>query len=254
MEKYLFTDYDETLIPKTSEVDIDGLRALEKNLAVNGYVYIWISGSSIDYLLERSRKYIAHWPKYIASSLGSELYIQQGDGQYSLDCAWVELLKQNGVDSQAASRAEALINKEFRGLELQDEAYQGAFKRSYYCRANHLPMIRLLSDSLKELGFRIVVSKCSPLAGDPPDQYDLDLIPSCGGKGNIVRFVTRGKKNFKSVGFGDSENDLEMLSEVDYAFWVGNSLLSSDQKIMKTESFYASGIVEGIDKVFHEFI
>lgn len=254
MARYLFTDYDETLIPKKSLVDMNSLRSLEEKLMVDGYFYTWISGSSINYLLEKSEKYISHWPKYIASSLGSELYIHEGGGQYSLDRAWVELLTQYGVNSRSVSRAEAFLKREFKGLELQDAAYQGTYKRSYYCIEDHLPMIRSLSNSLREIGFRVVVSKCSPLAGDPPDQYDVDLIPTCGGKGNLVKFITRGDENFKSIGFGDSENDLEMLSEVDYAFWVGNSLQSADQKIMKTTGFYASGITEGIDKAFHESV
>lgn len=246
---FVFTDFDETLIPKNGVVNRKSLYRLENFIRHRGYTYSWVSGANFEYLVRRSKDVVNEWPRFISSSLGSELHIHRGGGRYDPLQEWESKLKENGVSDLSLEKCTEMLLDTFSDIELQSLDYQGKYKRSYYSsgklNSDAIAKFNLLAD---QQGYRVVVTKCSPMTGDPEGFYDVDLLPLLAGKGMSVRFIKRycGAENAASFGFGDSENDLEMLSAVDHPFWVGNSKIEEDGFIRKTISSYTCGIYQAI--------
>ena len=246
---FLFTDFDETLLPKNAEVDRESLARLENLIKRRGYIYSWISGANYEYLVRRSKNVVSEWPRFISSSLGSELHIHTGAGKFAPLHEWQIYLEENGVSEGSLGLCVDLLHQEFSGIELQRSDFQGKYKRSFYypnrIESDILDKFNLM---IIQFGYRTVVTKCSPMSGDPDGYYDVDLLPLSAGKGMSVEFIKRYCRydGHVSFGFGDSENDLEMLSVVDYPFWVGNSQIQGSRLIRKVEGFYTCGIYQAI--------
>lgn len=257
----VFLDFDETVRPVSENArrntDIRELEnVLEKLSQQNGLIFGWISGSNFSSLLAKSEGYIGLYPHFIGASLGSELLLSQSRS-YEVASEWAKHIGQSGFHLSIVDKfVEAAAQK---GLVLvpQDNAYQGIYKRSYYLHESNLASTGLslndLAECNKHQSLSVFATKCNPLAGDPEDAYDVDLLPSCASKGRQCEFIrnTFSVDRHKTIAFGDSANDSEMLSFVAHPFVVENGDIASiTAKFTVTEGRYCEGITHALKKMF----
>lgn len=262
IKNIVFFDFDETIRPidesNREHTDIEQLERLMVYIAENHQtIFGWVSGSNFYSLLEKSKGYINLYPNFIGASLGSELVISNGK-KFEASNAWSRHLEQSGFSlpimddfiRRATSRGFCLIK--------QNDAYQGSYKKSYYLYESDLSSKSL---SIKDLiacninnSLSISVTKCNPCAGDPEDAYDVDILPSCSGKGKQCDFISAlfSVERSSTLAFGDSANDSEMLNYVEHPFVVENGDISSiKSKFTLTEGRYCEGIIHTLRKFYN---
>lgn len=253
----IFVDYDETYKPTTKLIGPDdtGLRQLEKYLVnqSNQIVFGWISGSNLTSLFSKSEGYIQQLPHFISSSLGTELHWCI-DGQILEDEEWMKQIRGSGFQRNKIMTlvSELELLHEIR-LISQPDAFQGIYKAGYYYRsgeydAEHFEIIHELANTIPA---DVKITKCNPAAGDPEGHFDVEFIPICCGKARVVEFISRRFKldKSKTLAFGDSCNDVEMLGAVGHGYLVSNA----DEEARKIypcvlSAPYCHGILEGARK------
>ena len=261
IKNIIYMDFDETVRPIDKNMrTYCGIKKLERQLiALNkehSTVFGWITGGNIDSLLKKAEGYISVFPHFIGSSLGSELHwFDNGTFKPCID--WNARIKKIGFSYDLIDESiNALRNKDIQLIK-QDDTFQGKYKKSYYLYANSKGnlnnSLEIINTNLAHASIRVVVTKCNPQAGDPENCYDVDFIPSCCGKGKLTRFITNklGVSYKNTFGFGDSENDLEMLNSVGNPYFVENA--ESDAKKNRfpiTNGLYCMGIYNTLKNTY----
>lgn len=229
--KIVFCDFDETYLPYSDEnKSKSGIRELEDFIQENrqklSLIIGWVTGSSLDAALRKSSGYISRVPHFIASSLATELYWVEGNEIYESD-VWEERINDSGFSKENIKKVvDSLRNQ---GVELSDESpdYQGRFMECYYYRITEKEQedLSLIRDTAATFNVKAVVTKCNPATGDPADCYDVQFIPVCCGKEQILLFISRqfAVRKENTWAFGDSFNDLELLKEAGNGFLVNNA-------------------------------
>jgi kanosamine-6-phosphate phosphatase len=110
----------------------------------------------------------------------------------------------------------------------------------------------LIQTLAKRLNIKASISKCNPNAGDPADCYDVDFIPACCGKDEILFFLCdelNVSKN-NTWAFGDSFNDFPMLKNAGNAYLVGNAdAVAKKQFNSVLNSNYCFGIKTKLEEI-----
>ncbi|MCD7936266.1 MAG: HAD hydrolase family protein, partial [Tannerellaceae bacterium] len=110
----------------------------------------------------------------------------------------------------------------------------------------------LIRHTAANFNMKVLFNKCNPAAGDPEDCYDVELLPICCGKGEVIDFLKEELKlssgNFYC--FGDSFNDFSMFTKTKNAWLVANA----DPEAKKNhphvlEKKYCIGIKEKMQEI-----
>lgn len=228
-----FSDFDETYLAHSgTPEEIRAREVLEEYLADasqrNGLLFGWVTGSSLTSVLDKVRAHrLRTLPHFIACSLGTELYITDGEAL----CPDPEWLRRMPSSNRVGYLASQVVHElEARGVPLVPQGCRtsDSLVKSYYYQAqdaetdaHHLALIRRTTSRLS-LG--VNVSRCNPAAGDPEECYDVDLLPEGCGKRQILEYIcsTYGVDSADTFAFGDSGNDLDMLTAAGRGVLVGN--------------------------------
>ncbi|QDI90831.1 HAD-IIB family hydrolase [Salicibibacter halophilus] len=218
-----------------------------------------ITGSNLDSVIQKLENGSHQiMPHFIACDLGTMLYWVNKNGEFLPDQAWVDrLMKTNFTQSTVNAiiqNLESLYNIE---MTAQTQLGSSSFKKNYYyymiddhTDTKNIEMIRDLAHN-QELGCNINI--CNPLAGDPEGAYDVDFIPQNTGKAAIIEFINQkfqvDREN--TFAFGDSGNDLEMLSKVEHGYLLDNATIDAKKQHEKiTTDPYTKGILNILKEHF----
>lgn len=261
IQSIIFLDFDETVRPSTATrrlgTKIRELEALLVHLAMRkGAIFGWVSGSNTSALFRKASDYIGVFPHFIGSALGSELSLSDGRA-YEASVQWARHIHDSGYRAHMIDDFVRAATRRGFDLRLQDAAFQGANKRSYYLDAAQL---RALDSSPRELiacneesALSVLVTKCNPAAGDPEDTFDVDVVPRCCGKGQQCAFVSDlfAVKPRDTVAFGDSDNDSDMLRFAGAPYVVGNGDLENiNASFEVTQGEYCDGILRTLEQIY----
>lgn len=257
----IFMDLDETYRPINlshhgeSGVSLLEIFWLEKSQQIN-FIAGWVTGSNIDAVRKKTLDYVSVYPHFVASSLGSEFHWIR-DGEFVESVEWNERIHATGF---SIHRVSDLVNEIYRaGIKLikQKEVYQGRYKASFFLEhtseQRFSEEIAVITELATSYAIKLLVTQCSPAAGDPENYYDVEFLPSCCGKDEAVNFVKElyGISLTNTFAFGDSCNDLAMFSRVGNAFWVGNADAAARKHPYKiAEGSYCQGILHTLNQHF----
>ncbi|MFB7933190.1 HAD-IIB family hydrolase [Streptomyces sp. NPDC056039] len=232
-----FSDFDETYLAHAATPEQRAhLAALEEFLlseaVEHGLLFGWVTGSSPASVREKMARCGARvLPHFVAGSLGTELTFFP-DGVARPDPEWGQLLRDSGFDRDRVRTAVERLARYGVDLLPQADPHTGSpteFLVNYYFRSLGDPRrdeqsLDLVRDLAREHGLGLNISRCNPATGDPADCYDIDFIPAVCGKRNVVRHLCArfGVAAERTLAFGDSGNDLEMLGAVRHGYLVAN--------------------------------
>ncbi|MEU0104599.1 HAD-IIB family hydrolase [Streptomyces sp. NPDC006251] len=229
-----FSDFDETYLAHAATPEQRAhLAALEEYLLTDavrhGLLFGWVTGSSAASVREKMARCGARvLPHFVAGALGTELTFFP-DGVARPDPEWRQVLRDSGFDRARVERAVERLAR--HGVELfpQDTGHRTEFLVNYYFRSLGDPRrdeqgLGLVRELAAEYGIGLNISRCNPATGDPADCYDVDFLPAVCGKRNVVRHLCArfGVDPERTLAFGDSGNDLEMLGAVRHGYLVAN--------------------------------
>ncbi|WP_430489181.1 HAD-IIB family hydrolase [Rossellomorea marisflavi] len=259
-----FFDFDETYFPHAcTEEQLMMVHELEEYLqwlASEQHVKIgWVTGSSLTQVEEKMKKArMRYLPHFISSNLGTEMWEVHASQCYRPIPEWEKRIARSGFSHGVVQEIlDDLKNIYSIKLTPQTQFGQGTYKMNYYYYPAsdtgvdyHLGIIRQLAFNH---GVGININRCNPKAGDPENAYDVDFIPKGTGKKAAVSFM---KKHYnvpssRTLAFGDSGNDLEMVKAVEHGYLLGNATEEAKRKHhFITEGEYGKGIMEVCGRVF----
>ncbi|WP_086563030.1 HAD-IIB family hydrolase [Streptomyces africanus] len=232
-----FSDFDETYLAHAATPGQRAqLAALEEFLLTeaveHGLLFGWVTGSSLASVREKMARCGARvLPHFVAGALGTELTFFP-DGVARPDPEWRQLLRDSGFDRDRVTKAADRLARHRVELFPQNAPHTGnptEFLVNYYFRSLGDPRrdersLDLVRDVAREHGLGLNISRCNPATGDPADCYDVDFLPPVCGKRNVVRHLCArfGVAPERTLAFGDSGNDLEMLGAVGHGYLVAN--------------------------------
>lgn len=251
-------DFDETYFPHACTPDqLASVRRLENFLERHSsqLSVMWVTGSSLASLHEKvKRANLYFWPHRIASSLGTELYQIDTDGTFS-----VEWTYQESFPSDFVSRVERVVAR-IGEMQIELEAQPGngtsPWIRSYYIRSQQWEWREGIRTLANEAGIAVNISQCNPQAGNPMDAWDIDFYPIHAGKESSVRYVctTASFLRKETYAFGDSGNDIGMLTHVGNGYLLENATAQAKRAYPKlTKKAYADGILEVLESNVSSF-
>jgi sucrose-6-phosphatase len=247
------TDLDKTLIPNGSAEYDNSLNFLFSSLEKNNIAVAYISGRSLDSVINAIKEFKLKWPDFIISRVGGEIYSSvKGELVKSED--WLGKIKTQNKNWNI-DFVKKLLN-DVSELEPQAEADQSEFKISYFItdfdNADSVKShVYKILDS-NEVNANLVMFKDS----ESRTVY-FDVLPFGVNKIEALDFLVN-KEGFEDVVFaGDSENDLDVLNSDRKSILVKNATdevkveITSDycyvcQGNEKFNGNYSSGIIEGL--------
>lgn len=229
--RLVICDFDETYMPYLEEKRKNsGIPELENfvndNVEKLSILLGWVTGSSLRAILRKSNNYVSTYPHFIACSLGSEFYWVK-NGQMEEDEDWNKQITKSGFDKDKIETIVQMLQNRGFYLTKQIDDYQGRFLESFY-----LPMSKKTNEELMEISelasehnIKAIATKCNPAAGDPANCFDIQFMPKCCGKKEVLQFLKKklGIKDMNTWAFGDSFNDLEILQNVGNPYIVANA-------------------------------
>lgn len=232
------SDLDETFLPFNDEnKKHSGIPELEQYLRENiekySVIFGWITGSNLESALRKTKGYISHYPHFIASSLGTEFHwIKHNKIEESEN--WSQLISTSGYKKENIDHILRVLNEEKIILTYEPEDYQGKYKATlyYYIHGEVEHNFKIIQEVASEFKVKVLFNKCNPAAGDPENCYDVEFIPQCCGKGEVIDFLI-DELNLSPDNiycFGDSFNDFSMFSRTKKSFLVGNADFKAKEK------------------------
>ncbi|MCD8174206.1 MAG: HAD hydrolase family protein [Alistipes sp.] len=224
-------DFDDTYLPfSDAEKPYSGIIGLEDFLdQYNDRLSVaigWISGSSIEALLRKSNNHVRRLPHFIASSLGSEFYWVTVDGLMP-SYEWSARIAESGFHLEELRRAVKEIKAAGVNLSPQHPDYQGQMIETYFYIASPAmeQEIKTMEEVCRNHRIKFVMSGCNPAAGDPAGYFDVQFMPIPCGKAEAAEFAAAvfGLGREDVWAFGDSLNDMQMLSFAGHPYLVANA-------------------------------
>jgi kanosamine-6-phosphate phosphatase len=250
----VYMDFDETyLAHNMTPVRRRDLRELENYMSdesIADVLFAWVTGSSLSRVEQRLAQVGGSLaPKVVASSLGSDLRVTR-EGRLQPDKRWEARVNAERVSS--SSIADLVREVAHFGICLQPQSDTSHLRASFYFAGSGEHAVdRRSCDRIvaaaRKVRIAAFVAPCNPMAGDPEGMYDVDLVPLCAGKANVVRYVANafGIPLENSFAFGDSVADLEMLRLVGNGYLVRNATAEASRlHSVSTQRDYARGILD----------
>jgi len=259
ISKVICSDLDETFMPYNENDKLNsGIPELEKFLLANivdhSMIFGLITGSSLTATLRKINDYVNYYPHFIASSLGTELHWCRNNQLYE-STEWTDKIVDSGYRKENINQIIQELNAHHISLIFESDDYQGKFKSTlyYYIRDSIKSDFDLIQTIASNYNIKVLFNRCNPSAGDPENCFDIEFIPSCYGKGEIVDFIMQ-KYDLSSNDvycFGDSFNDFSMFERTKNSYLVGNAdpeAKSKHGKILTRE--YCYGIMDKLQELF----
>ena len=136
-------------------------------------------------------------------------------------------IKKSGFEKGSIKTVVQILQNRGVNLIKQIDDYQGKFLESYYLlmskRTNE--DLLMISELASEYNIKVITTKCNPAAGDPENCFDIQFMPKCCGKKEVLQFLVEklGISKVDTWAFGDSFNDLEILQNVGNPYIVANA-------------------------------
>lgn len=255
------SDLDETFMPYSdSDKTNSGIPELEKflleNIVDHSMIFGLITGSSLAATLRKINGYINYYPHFIASSLGTELHWCRNDQMYE-STEWTDKILDSGYRKKSITQIIQELNAHNIFLTYESDDYQGKFKSTfyYYIQDSIKSDFNLIQTIAAKYNIKVLFNQCNPSAGDPENSFDIEFIPSCCGKGEIVDFIMHeyGLSPNDVYCFGDSFNDFSMFERTKNGYLVGNADPEAKFKHGKVLTRnYCYGITDKLNEVFNE--
>lgn len=229
--------------------------AQEKSL-----LFGWVTGSVISNVLEKVKQYqFGLMPHFIASSLGTELYLwSEAKKQYVADSEWFQSAN---FTSFQIENIEKILQEVEQRLDLKvphqiKKIQQSLYKRSYYLPRQFdrvTRVVAVIQQVANEYHMEAFITPCNPMAGDPDNHFDIDFVPQGCGKAQAVKFLTkRYHIPISNVfAFGDSGNDMAMLAFAGHGFLVKNAMPELNHpQVQRSQKPYAEAIAFELTRFF----
>lgn len=229
----VFCDFDSTYYDSHSTDTLANLRKLESFLenicAFQKIMVGWVTGTSTELLFSKIEKgRIRLLPHFAATSLGTELIMFNDESSIGIiDKQWQSKIASSQFLKTVRQIETGLKTSKISIVPHPSEA--SMLKTSYYYYSVNEQVDTANIARIKELAARnklnVNVNYCSTQAGDPENCYDVNFMPLGYGKDSVVKYITDkyGSVNCKTIAFGDSGSDLNMLRCVHYGFLVANA-------------------------------
>jgi len=226
MKFLLVCDLDETLIG-----DKEGIMEFNAIVFSNKerFYLVYSSGRFKTSMISVIEKEKLIQPNAIVSNIGTEIYYAPN---WNIDEKWKRIISKNWAKERAAS----ILDK----FNLKLQPYKKRFAIPYY--TENEAMVGKIKEALQGYRVKVVYTK---------KQY-LDIIPENAGKGSAAKYIGN-RMNLPIICCGDSENDIDMLKKSKYGILVGNAPISLKRELSKcpniyiSNSYYAKGIIEGLE-------
>lgn len=256
-EYIVFSDLDETFYcHSATEKEILAISDFEKfmeSIVKEKHVLFGIvTGSSLASVIKKlTEGRFQFSPHFIACDLGTMLYWVRPNGELSPDLDWTQKLETSNFSEATVNQiVQALRENHQIDLVAQTQLGSSLFKKNYYYYMSEKTRDKQNIEHIKKLAkdYQIAcnINVCNPLAGDPPNAFDVDFIPMNTGKAAIVTFLNRkfAIEKEKSIGFGDSGNDIEMLLAVGHGYLLQNATYEAKTLYKKITSYpYIKGML-----------
>ncbi|MEC0123482.1 HAD-IIB family hydrolase [Paenibacillus pabuli] len=260
----IFFDFDETYYPhECLPEQLEMVYTLEKylqQLARDLQVKIaWVTGSSFPQIQSKMNMAgMTQLPHFIASNLGTEMWEVNPDGQLITVPAWDKIISQSGFTRRTVEDLISQLKSLFNiVLHEQTQFGQSAYKMNYYYYAVSPDKTQYDISTIRHLaaqhGIGININQCNPKAGDPENAYDVDFIPIGTGKKAAVQFLMDYNQVLltKTLAFGDSGNDIEMLQMVAHGYLLQNATAEAKLCHNNVAPYpYAKGILHVCRHIF----
>ncbi|GMH38515.1 hypothetical protein BSKO_06399 [Bryopsis sp. KO-2023] len=196
----------------------------QKQAVVRGSVLVYSTGRSLQSFQEllREKRHCLNVPDVLVSSVGTKIYLNNGQGEWQEDQGWVATLDRdwnlNAVREAAYSAlAEAgTDNMHFRPPEEQNE-------HKVTCGVNVSVLDKVVAHIQKALDANNAKAKL--ISSGMGEWRYLDLVSNQAGKLESLDYVRKsyGFDKESTIACGDSGNDILMLSGKNRAIVVGNA-------------------------------
>ena len=182
---------------------------------------------------------------------GTELTSFDQDGQGLRDPQWDAILERSGYSQRRIEAVVHALGLARISLLRQPQSEQAPFKSCFYYRSIDAHRDAQAAQAIREeatrAGLAVNMSRCNPFVGDPADCFDVDFIPAGTGKRCVVEFLLAktGLPRERTLAFGESGNDLDMLKAVGQGYLVANA--TEEAKALhdrRTAGNHAGGILE----------
>ncbi|WP_410827117.1 HAD-IIB family hydrolase [Paenibacillus nanchangensis] len=262
----IFFDFDETYYPHEGLPEqlnmVYELEQYLQQLARKHQVKIaWVTGSSVQQIQAKMKiAGLTLLPHFIASNLGTEMWKVEPDGQLAAIPAWAKIIKESRFSRKNVEDLISELKYAFNiVLHEQTQLGQAVYKMNYYYYPVSAARTRYDLDIIRHLaatnGIGININACNPKAGDPEHAYDVDFIPVGTGKKAVVQFLMDYSqvRPSKTLAFGDSGNDIEMLRMVARGYLLQNATAEAKSCYNNIAPYpYAQGILYVCKKIFGE--
>ncbi|KGX92095.1 HAD family hydrolase [Pontibacillus halophilus JSM 076056 = DSM 19796] len=251
----IFSDLDETFyIHNKQERCYSSIQSFEETMhtlaLTQGALFGLVTGSSLESVLEKlSIGGYRYAPHFIGCDLGTRLYWVKEDGTLEEDLGFKELLAHFSFDDSLIEQIKRELAHQQIVLTEQTQLGSSPYKKNFYYFKEHDELdkerLMIIRSVAKRHGIHCNINRCNPLAGDPEDAYDVDFIPLHTGKDSIVNYVNQKYRipYVNSFAFGDSGNDLTMLTAVKHGYLVRNATEESKDAHSKVTPYpYIEGI------------
>lgn len=217
----LASDMDGTFIPLEGNAENrKDLIQLSLLLEQRRVELIYVTGRHLEIVLDAIESEGLPRPDWLICDVGTSIYRRAGRHQYDLVEPYAHHLQEKSGELER-NFVESLA--ESNSVELQEEAKQGRFKRSFYCDAAQLHAVtNQLHQNLKESQVRYhIVESVDPFTG----RGLIDLLPRGVTKAHALSWwvAYRGFHSNSVMFAGDSGNDLAALISGYRAIVVGNA-------------------------------
>lgn len=259
ISRVICSDMDETFIP-FSEANRrkSGISVLEayllQNISRHSMIFGLITGSNLDSALRKIKECRTRVPHFIASSLGTELHWFKHGNMYESE-EWISRVSSSGYQKENIHVVIEKLSAHGVNLIFQPDDYQGRFKSALYypIRESIESDFFAIESMALQYCMKVLFSRSNPAAGDPENCYDVEFIPPCCGKGEVVDFLQNSLSILAkdTYCFGDSFNDFPMFSRTENAFLVSNADPGAKKKHPQVlTKAYCFGIKEKLEELF----
>ncbi|MGO4789355.1 HAD-IIB family hydrolase [Paenibacillus sp. 2KB_20] len=265
-EYLILFDFDETYYPhECLPEQLNMVYELEQylqQLARKHQVKIaWVTGSSVQQIQAKMKiAGMTQLPHFIASNLGTEMWEVELDGQLVTVPSWAKIISASGFSRRDVEDLISELKSTFNiVLHEQTQFGQSGYKMNYYyypvSAARTQYDISIIRHLAVNHGIGININICNPKAGDPEHAYDVDFIPAGTGKKAAVQFLMDYSQVLlsKTLAFGDSGNDIEMLRMVAHGYLLQNATAEAKSCHNNVAPYpYAEGILHVCRNFFGE--
>ncbi|MGY8624092.1 NTD biosynthesis hydrolase NtdB [Chromobacterium violaceum] len=251
----IVSDFDETFMPAMESREPDaGIERLQNHLAglkrSHKLLFGWATGNSRSAVMEKMRAYPDFPWDFALTSLGTELYWREAEGVVE-DAGWPS--QAGEAFESRMERLVALFYQHGLALPAQADAFQQRRIRGYYLPADGKEgaAIEQIHRLCAHVGLAASITHASPAAGDPEGVYDVAILPPGCGKKQGVDFIAarHGVDPGRVIVFGDSCNDIEMLTGYENGYLVGNALAEARRVFDRVvDGIYCHGIIDGLQR------